>query len=47
MNAGTEDLIEDCLKDQALLAQTIPANWELLFRRDAFMRPVGYQGEVY
>lgn len=22
-----EDLIEDCLRDQGLLAQTIPANW--------------------
>ena len=26
-----EDLIEDCLKEQGLLVQTMPANQELLF----------------
>ena len=35
-----EDLTEDCLRNQGLLAQTMPANQELLFRRDAFLRPV-------
>jgi hypothetical protein len=29
-----EDLIEDRLRDQGLLVQLIPANQELLFRRD-------------
>jgi hypothetical protein len=27
-----EDLIEDCLTDQGLLVQTMPAKWELLFK---------------
>jgi hypothetical protein len=36
-----EDLIEDCLRDQGLLPQTMPANQELLFRRDAFLGPMG------
>ena len=36
-----EDLIEDCLREQGLLAQTMPANQELLFRRDAFLEPMG------
>ena len=36
-----EDLIEDCLRDQGLLVQTMPANQELLFRRDAFLGPMG------
>jgi hypothetical protein len=35
------DLIEDCLRDQGLLVQTMPANQEPLFRRDAFLGPVG------
>jgi hypothetical protein len=37
-----EDLIEDCLRDQGLLAQT--ANQELLFRSDAFLGPIGHGG---
>ena len=36
-----EDLTEDCLRDQGLLAQTMPANQELLFKRDAFLGPLG------
>ena len=32
-----ENLIEDCLRVQGLLMQTMPANQELLFRRDAFL----------
>jgi hypothetical protein len=36
-----EDLIEDCLRDEAFLVQTMPANQELLFRRDAFLEPMG------
>ena len=31
-----EDLIEDCLRDQGLLKETMLANQELLFRRDPF-----------
>jgi hypothetical protein len=37
-----EDLIEDCLRYQGLLVQTMPANPELLFRRAAFLGPMGY-----
>ena len=40
-----EDLIEDCLRDQGLLVQTMPANQELLFRRDAFLGPMGARVE--
>jgi hypothetical protein len=40
-----EDIIEDCLRDQGLLVQTRPANQELLFRRDAFLGPMGVQVE--
>jgi hypothetical protein len=36
-----EDLIEDCLRDQGLLAQTTPPCPELLFRRDGFLGPIG------
>jgi hypothetical protein len=36
-----EDLIEDCLREQGLLVQTMSANQELLFRRDAFLGPMG------
>jgi hypothetical protein len=36
-----EDIIEDCLRDQGLLVQTMPASQELLFRRDAFLGPMG------
>ena len=36
-----EDLIEDCLRDQGLLMQTMQANRELLFRRDTFWGSVG------
>jgi hypothetical protein len=36
-----EDLIEDCLGDQGLLMLTMPANQELLFRRDTFLGPMG------
>ena len=36
-----EDLTEDCLRDQGLLVQTMPANQELLFGSDAFMGPMG------
>ena len=41
-----EDLIEDCLRDQGLLVQTMPANQELLFRRDAFLGPMGHRWRV-
>lgn len=37
-----EDLIEDCQRDQGLLVQTMPANRELLFRRDAFFILTGH-----
>lgn len=36
-----EGLIEDFLGDQGLFVQTMPANQEPLFRRDAFLGPVG------
>ena len=36
-----EDLIKDYLRDQELLTQTTPANWELMFRRDALLGPMG------
>ena len=41
-----EDLIEDCLRDQGLLAQTMPDNWEMLYRRDAFLKPMGHRSKV-
>jgi hypothetical protein len=37
-----EDLIEDCPKDQGLLSQTMPAKWELLFRRDVSLGPIAW-----
>jgi hypothetical protein len=40
-----EDLIEDCLRDQGLLVQTMPANQELFFRTDVFLRPMWAQVE--
>ena len=36
-----KDLIKDCLREQGLLVQTMPANQELRFRRDAFLGPMG------
>ena len=36
-----EDLIEDCLRDQESLTLTVPVKWELLFRIDAFLGPMG------
>jgi hypothetical protein len=36
-----EDLIEDCLRVQGLLVQTMPVSQELLFRRDVFLGPMG------
>jgi hypothetical protein len=36
-----EDLIEDCLREQGLLVQIMPANQELLFRRDTFLGSMG------
>ena len=42
-----EDLIEDCLGDQGLLMQIMPVNWDLLFRRDALLRPMGAMGGGY
>jgi hypothetical protein len=41
-----EDLIDNFLKDQGLLMQTMPANQELLFRRDAFLEPMGCRWRV-
>ena len=41
-----EDLIEDCLRDQGLLVQTMPANWELLCRRDACLGPMWLRRKV-
>ena len=41
-----ELLIEDCTRDQELLMQTMPANWKLLFRRDAFLGPMGRRWRV-
>ena len=41
-----EDLIEDCSRDQGLLVQTVPANQELLFRRDAFLGPMEHEWRV-
>lgn len=40
-----KDLIEDCLRKQGLLVQTMLANQELLFRREAFLGPMGAQME--
>jgi hypothetical protein len=37
-----EDIIEDFLSDKRLLAQTMPANQELLFRSNAFLGPMGH-----
>lgn len=37
-----EDLIENYLRNQGLLMQTIPPNQELLFRKDAFLGPIGH-----
>jgi hypothetical protein len=36
-----EDLIEDCLREQELLVQTVLANQKLLFRIDTFLGPMG------
>ena len=36
-----EDLNEDCLREQGWLVQVTPANQGLLFRRDAFLGPMG------
>jgi hypothetical protein len=33
--------MKDCLKEQGLLKQIMPANQELLFRRDAFLESMG------
>jgi hypothetical protein len=41
-----EDLIEDFLRDQELLVKTMSANQELLFRRDAFLEPMGCRWRV-
>ena len=41
-----EDQTEDCLRDQGLVKQAMPANWELLFRRDAFLGPMGHRWRV-
>ena len=41
-----EDLFEDCLRDQGLLMQTLPVNWELLLRRDAFLKTMGHGWRV-
>jgi hypothetical protein len=41
-----EDLIEDPLRDQGLLMQKMPANRELLFRRAAFLGPMGHRWKV-
>ena len=32
------------MREQGLLMQTMPANWELLFRKDAFLGPMGTGG---
>jgi hypothetical protein len=40
-----EALIDDCLRDQGLLVQTVPANQELLFRHDTFLGPMGARVE--
>ena len=37
-----EDLIENYLRNQGLLMQTIPPNQELLFRKDAFLGQIGH-----
>jgi hypothetical protein len=36
-----EYLLEDSLREQGLLVQTMLANQELLFRSDAFLGPMG------
>jgi hypothetical protein len=41
-----EDLIEDCLRDQGLLTRAMPANQELLFRRDGFLGLMGHGWRV-
>jgi hypothetical protein len=40
------DLNEDCLRNQALLTQTIPANQEPLLRIVAFLGPMGCRWRV-
>lgn len=42
-----EDLLENCLREQGLLTQTMPANRELLSRRDAFLGPMGRWWRVF
>lgn len=39
-----EDLTEDCLRDQGLLV--LSADQELLFRREAFLGPMGCRRRV-
>jgi hypothetical protein len=41
-----EDIIENFLSDQELLGQTMPANQELLFRRDVFLGSMGHGWSV-
>ena len=38
--------MEDCLRDQRLLVQTMPANRKLMLRRDAFLEPMGHGWRV-
>ena len=38
-----EDLIEDFVRDCGLLTQPVPANQELLFRKDAFLGTIGWR----
>jgi hypothetical protein len=40
------DLVEHCLRDQGLLAQTMPANQTLLFRSDVFLGPMRHLWRV-
>ena len=41
-----EELIGDCLRDQRLPIQTMPAKLELLFRSNAFLRAMGHGWRV-
>jgi hypothetical protein len=45
-NLLQKDLIEDFLRDQGLLAQTMPANLGILFRRDTFFGPTGHRWRI-
>ena len=44
--ASLAGLIEDCLRDQGLLIETMPVNRELLYRKDTFLGLMGHWWRV-